>query len=312
MAKMLYMFPGQGSQTPGMGKEAHDQFDAARDIFAKAAEFTGMDIAHLCFEGSEEELKQTQNAQPAIFTCSYALCSVLRQKAEAPAMVAGHSLGEYTALTVAGMLAFKDAVKLVQERGRLMAGAGEKKPGTMAAIIGLDDNVVEDICKEASADGIVVPANYNSPGQLVISGETAGINKAIELAKAKGAKRALPLQVSAAFHSPLMQDAVTEFTEALKQTRFLDAKVPVISNVTARAVTSGDEMRDLLIQQLSSPVRWVAGMKTATDLGADTAVEIGSGKVLAGLLRRINRDMAVHNIESPESIQAFWAQPVAS
>ena len=305
MGKTIYMFPGQGSQAVGMAKDVYEKYPLVRELFADASESCEMDIAKLCFESTEDELKKTENAQPALFVCSYAIASVLRQKGKMPDLVAGHSLGEYTAVTVAGMLTFRSACKLIKIRGSLMAKAGKKNPGTMAAIIGLPPEQVEEVCREASAVGTVAPANYNSPQQLVVSGETVAVRKAMELAKLKGAKRAIELQVSAAFHSLLMMDIAAEFQEALKQTRFSDVKIPVISNVIAQEVTSGEQMRDLLLRQLVSPVRWTSGVEKAIEIGVDTAVEIGHGKVLTGLLRRINRDVKTYSIEDTKSISGF-------
>lgn len=307
MGKTLYMFPGQGSQSVGMGKDLHENEPAAKELFDMASEHSGIDIARLCFEGPAENLKMTENAQPALLTCSYAACTVLRQKGLVPDLVAGHSLGEYTAVAASGMLPFKSAVELVSLRGRLMGKAGLRQPGTMAAIIGLEDAQVEALCKEVAESGIVVPANYNSPGQVVISGETQAVEKAMESAKAKGAKRALPLPVSGAFHSPLMEETIGEFKEALQNTRFIDATIPVISNVSGEAVTSGEQMRDLLLKQLNSPVKWTTCMATAASQGVDTAVEVGPGKVLAGLLKRINSNITVFGVENSEGVAALVA-----
>ena len=311
MGKSLFVFPGQGSQAVGMCKDIFEKDPTAADLFRKASEYCEFDLPKLIFEGTEEELKKTENAQPAILVCSYALCSVLRDRGRIPSLVAGHSLGEYTAVAVSGMLSFKDTVKLVHGRGKLMAKVGKLRPGAMAAIIGLADQAVEELCREASATGAVVPANYNSPEQLVISGEVPGVLKAMDLAKAKGAKKVVQLQVSGAFHSPLMDAIAWEFQELLKEYRFLDTKIPVISNVSSEPVTSGETMRQLLLRQLNSPVRWVACMAKARETGADSVVEVGPGKVLSGLLRRIDRNMKSFSVEDLNGVSAYLGQEPA-
>lgn len=307
MSRMIYMFPGQGSQSPGMGKDLYEKEPTAKSIFEQASSVSGIDLIKLCFEGSEEELKQTQNTQPALFTCAFAAFSVLKEKGKLPEWVAGHSLGEYTAVAASGILDFEAAVKLVTARGRLMAGAGSTRPGSMAAVIGMADEDVVAMCEEFASEGIVVPANFNSPGQVVISGEKAAIQKAVEVAKEKGAKRAIELPVSGAFHSPLMEEAATEFRKELDATEFKTGDIPVISNVTAEPVTDGIIVRDLLHKQLMSPVRWTASIQKAVALGAQAAVEVGPGKVLSGLLRRINRDLESASIQNTEDIQTFTA-----
>ncbi len=305
MSKLFFMFPGQGSQAKGMVQDLYEKEALVKDIFNQASESCGIDIAKLCFDTQEDELKKTENAQPAIFVASYAIASVLREKGKTPDIVAGHSLGEYTAVTVAGMLSFRDACKLIKLRGTLMAKAGQNTKGTMAAIIGLPDNKVDDVCKKGSEQGIVVPANYNSPGQVVISGEIEAVQKAMEIAKTSGAKRAIELQVSGAFHSPLIAEVKSEFQKALDDARFMDSSIPVISNVTANPVTNGKEMKDLLLKQLVSPVRWVASINKVMELGADTAVEVGNGKVLTGLLRKISRELKSYSVSDTNSVNNF-------
>jgi [acyl-carrier-protein] S-malonyltransferase len=308
MKKILFMFPGQGSQAPGMGKDLYEKEKIIQDLFKEASLLSGRDMAALCFDTSEEELKKTENTQPALFLCSYAASLIAREKGITPLCTAGHSLGEYSAVAAAGMLTFGSAFNLVSVRGKLMSRAGQKRPGSMAAIIGLENDAVEAVCAEASKNGTVVPANYNSPGQIVVSGEIAGIKSVIELAKAKGAKRAIELQVSGAFHSPLMEDVVSEFEAVLNETDFSDTSVPIISNVSAQPVTKGSEMKKLLLQQLISPVRWTACVEKAVELGTETALEIGPGKVLSGLFRRISKDIPTFSIENTGNLASFISE----
>lgn len=281
---IAYLFPGQGSQYVGMGKDLYDQFPEAKKYFDEADAILGFPLSGICFNGPEEELKQTKNTQPAIFLHSMALWNVL--KPTDAAMVAGHSLGEYSALVAAGAMSFSDAIKLVRLRGELMQKAGEENPGTMAAVVGLEQNIVNEICRIASADGIVQPANFNSPGQIVISGSVPGVHKAMELAKERGAKLVKELVVSGAFHSPLMQSAKDKLKEALDKTEIRDAKIPVYANVTAKPVVRADEIRRLLFEQVTSAVRWEETIATMAADGAMKFVEIGPGKVLQGLVKR--------------------------
>ncbi|MBI2427596.1 MAG: ACP S-malonyltransferase [Ignavibacteriales bacterium] len=279
-----YIFPGQGSQYVGMGKDLCDRFSEAKKFFDEADAVLGFSLSKICFEGPEEELKQTKNTQPAIFLHSIALWNVL--KPTDAGMVAGHSLGEYSALVAAGAISFRDAIKLVRLRGELMQKAGEENPGTMAAVVGLESNVVTDVCSAASAAGIVQPANFNSPGQIVISGSVTGVRKAMELAKERGAKLVKELVVSGAFHSPLMLSAKDKLKETLDRTKINDANIPVYANVTAKPVTKADEIRNLLFEQVTSPVRWEESIINMAADGATKFIEVGPGKVLQGLVKR--------------------------
>jgi len=279
-----YIFPGQGSQYVGMGKDLAERFPAARAMFDEADAVLGFPLSSVLFGGPETELKQTKNTQPAIFLHSVVMWNLLKP-ADA-AMVAGHSLGEYSALVAAGAVGFSDALKLVRLRGELMQRAGEENPGTMAAVVGLAPDAVQRLCADASAAGVVQPANFNSPGQIVISGSVDGVRKAMELAKGAGAKLVKELVVSGAFHSPLMQSARDRLKEALDATPFRDASIPVYANVTARPVTKAEEIRVLLFEQVTSPVRWEESAAAMASAGASRFVEVGPGKVLQGLVKR--------------------------
>ncbi len=285
MSKVAFVFPGQGSQYVGMGKDVYEGSAEARELYQKADELLGFSLSKLCFEGPEEELRQTKNTQPAIFLQSVILTKLLKSKRAE--MVAGHSLGEYSALVYAGALTFEDGLQLVRLRGELMQQAGIDHPGTMAAVIGLEPSVIDELCSEASAAGVVQAANFNSPGQVVISGSVEGVRRAMDLAKQRGAKLVKELSVSGAFHSPLMESAKTGLRKASESMNINDASIPVYANVTARPVTKADEIRELLCRQLTSPVRWEESMVAMAADGATTFVEIGPGKVLQGLIKRI-------------------------
>ena len=280
-----FVFPGQGSQYVGMGKDLCEKFPEAKRLFDEADALLGVSLSSICFNGPEEELKQTKNTQPAIFLHCVAVWNQL--KPTDAAMVAGHSLGEYSALVAAEAISFADAIKLVRLRGELMQKAGQENPGTMAAVVGLDPAVVSEVTVEASAVGVVQPANFNSPGQIVISGSVEGVRKAMELAKAKGAKLVKELVVSGAFHSPLMQSAKDALKSALDAAEIRDAKVPVYANVTAKPVQKAAEIRQLLFEQVTSPVRWEESVQNMSAAGATQFVEVGPGKVLQGLVKRI-------------------------
>jgi [acyl-carrier-protein] S-malonyltransferase len=281
---IAYIFPGQGSQYVGMGKDLYEQFPIAKKYFDEADSVLGFFLSKICFEGPEEELKQTKNTQPAIFLHSVALWKLLKRTNAS--MVAGHSLGEYSALVAAEAISFADAIKLVRLRGELMQKAGEENPGTMAAIVGLDASVVGEVTKKASEVGIVQAANFNSPGQIVISGSVAGVRKAMEFAKERGAKLVKELVVSGAFHSPLMQSAKDGLKEALDAVAINDAKIPLYANVTAKSVQRASEIRTLLLEQVTSPVRWEETVNNMVAGGATKFIEIGPGKVLQGLIKR--------------------------
>jgi [acyl-carrier-protein] S-malonyltransferase len=282
-----YVFPGQGSQFPGMGKDLYERSSLAKDLFEKANHILGFHITDIMFGGTEEELKQTKVTQPAIFLHSVILAKTLGDQFK-PDMVAGHSLGEFSALVANGALSFEDALILVSKRALAMQKACEARPSTMAAILGLDDAVVEEVCK--SIGEIVVPANYNSPGQLVISGSMEGIDKACAALTAKGAKRALKLPVGGAFHSPLMEPARTELAAAIEATRFNKPSCPVYQNVNAEPFSEPVQIQKNLVSQLTSPVRWTQTIQNMIKNGATEFVEVGPGKVLQGLIKKINKE----------------------
>lgn len=284
-----YIFPGQGSQFPGMGKELYEQYPQVRTLFDRANELLGFNITQIMFQGTDEELKQTKVTQPAIFLHSVAVAAVAPDFA--PEMVAGHSLGEFSALVANKVLAFEDALILVSKRALAMQKACEANPSAMAAILGLADARVEEIC--AQIDDIVVAANYNCPGQLVISGSNQGVALACEKLKEAGAKRALPLPVGGAFHSPLMQPAEAELAEAIQNTTFNTAICPVYQNVDAKPYTNPEQIKQNLIKQLTAPVRWTQTVQNMITGGATLFVECGPGKVLQGLVKKINKDTEV-------------------
>lgn len=285
-----YIFPGQGAQFTGMGKDLYQQSDLAKQLFDQANDILGFKITDIMFEGSAEELKQTKVTQPAIFLHSVILAKTLGDSF-APEMVAGHSLGEFSALVANGTLSFEDGLRLVSKRALAMQKACEIQPSTMAAVLGLADEVVEQIC--ASIDGVVVPANYNCPGQLVISGETTAVEKACEALKSAGAKRALLLPVGGAFHSPMMEPAREELAAAIQATHFSTPICPVYQNVTASAVSSAEEIKQNLITQLTAPVKWTQSVQQMIADGATLFTEVGPGNVLQGLVKKINKEAEV-------------------
>ncbi len=290
-----YVFPGQGAQFPGMGKDLYENSAHAKDLFEKANEILGFKITDLMFFGTEEDLKQTRVTQPAIFLHSVILAKISGDKFK-PQMVAGHSLGEFSALVANGALTFEEGLALVSKRAMAMQKACEMSPSTMAAILGLEDTVVEEVCK--SIDDVVVPANYNSPGQLVISGSHAGIDAAIEALKEKGAKRALKLPVGGAFHSPLMEPARLELEEAINQAKFDTPICPVYQNYTANPSTNPDEIRKNLVFQLTAPVLWTQTVTNMINDGATEFIESGPGSVLQGLVKKINSSAITSAITS--------------
>lgn len=295
MAMTAYIFPGQGSQYVGMAKDLFESHPPSRALMEKADAILGIPLTRLCFEGPEEELRQTRNTQPAVFVHSIALA---RTMAREPSMVAGHSLGEYSALVAAGALSFEDALPLVRLRGELMQRAGEEQPGSMAAIVGLPPATVTEICAEAAAGGIVQPANFNSPGQIVISGSVAGVRSAMAIAKSRGARVVKELVVSGAFHSPLMAAAQEGLKEGLDRTEVRDARIPVYANVTAEPVRSAGEIRNLLYRQLTSPVRWEEIVQNMVRDGMTSCTEVGPGKVLQGLVKRIAPTVTTAGVDS--------------
>ena len=295
MSMIAFVFPGQGSQYVGMGKDLNEQSSTAQELFRQADATLNVPLSRLCFEGPEEELRQTKNTQPAIFLHSTALA--MSYRGPRGAMAAGHSLGEYSALVYAGALTWEDGFRLVRLRGELMQQAGVDRPGTMAAIIGLDPKTVVDACEKASEAGVVQAANFNSPGQIVISGSVPGVRRAMELAKERGAKLVKELPVSGAFHSPLMESAQEGLKEALENTPIRDASIPVYANVTAQPVRDADGIRRLLLQQLTRPVRWEESVVAMAADGASTFVEIGPGKVLQGLVKRILPNVSLQGID---------------
>jgi [acyl-carrier-protein] S-malonyltransferase len=287
-----YVFPGQGAQFTGMGKDLYENSSLAKELFEKANDILGFRITDIMFEGTAEELKETKVTQPAVFLHSVILAKTLGEDFK-PEMVAGHSLGEFSALVANGALSFEDGLKLVSQRALAMQKACEIKPSTMAAVLGLADNIVEDVC--ASIDGIVVAANYNCPGQLVISGETSAVEKACEAMKAAGAKRALLLPVGGAFHSPMMEPAREELAAAIEATTFSAPICPVYQNVTASAVSDADEIKKNLIIQLTAPVKWTQSVQQMIKDGATLFTEVGPGKVLAGLIGKIDKEAVTAN-----------------
>lgn len=291
-----YVFPGQGAQFPGMGKDLYENSPLAKDLFDKANEILGFNITNIMFEGSADDLKQTKVTQPAIFLHSVLLAKTLPDFK--PEMVAGHSLGEFSALVANGTLTFEDGLKLVSQRAMAMQKACELEPSTMAAIVGLEDAVVEEVC--ASIDEVVVPANYNCPGQLVISGSIAGIDKACEVLKEKGAKRALKLAVGGAFHSPLMEPAREELAAAIEGTTFSQPTCPVYQNVNAKPVSHPEEIKANLIAQLTAPVRWTQTAGNMLADGATLFTEIGPGKVLQGLIKKVDRSAETAGVQNYE------------
>ncbi len=302
-SRIAFLFPGQGSQYVGMGLKAYQSYPFVREVFEAADDILGFKLSSLCFYGPTESLTDTLNAQAAILTVSMAYLRVHQSSTETaqPAFVAGHSMGEYTALVAAGALSFADGLRLVRERGRLMKEAGERNPGSMAAVIGMTVEALEAICREASGPTemqSVRIANYNAPGQIVISGEEQAVNRAISLAKERGARRVVSLAVSIASHSPLMRSAADGLHTAVDAVTIKPAHVPIIANVTARPITTPDEIRQELVAQLTSPVRWIESVQYMAQQGVSTFVEIGPKDVLTGLQKRIAPEMAVINAES--------------
>lgn len=302
MSSVAFIFPGQGSQYLGMGKDFFESDPDSRAFIGHADTVIGLQLSRICFDGPEDELRQTRNTQPAIFL--HSIVAARRLRTIKPDMVAGHSLGEYSALVIAGAIEFDDALRLVRLRGELMQQAGERQKVTMAAVACLTPDIVEQICREASAAGIVQPANFNSPGQIAISGSVAGVHKAMDLARARGAKLVKALVVSGAFHSPLMESAREGLKKALERMTIREAAIPVYANVTAEPTTKASEIRDLLYRQLTSPVRWEQTITRMIRDGATTFYEIGPGKVLQGLVKRTDGSVRTGGFDKLSEIQA--------
>jgi [acyl-carrier-protein] S-malonyltransferase len=301
-----FVFPGQGSQYCGMGHDLYERFPEAKALMDQANAIVGYSITDIMFTGSEDELKQTRYTQLAIFLHSYTAATMLGR--DGVSMSAGHSLGEYTALCFAGALSFEDAVLLVAKRGELMQNAGQQNPGTMAAIIGMDDSSLNSLLLEAGSSGIVQAANFNSPGQIVISGNIDAVKKAVELAPSKGARMAKELVVSGAFHSPLMKPAEKEFSDTLDTISIRNAEIPVCMNVVARPVTSASEIRENLIRQLTSSVLWSQSIQAMVEAGITEFVEVGPQKVLQGLIKRINKAAATAGVDTADQVAAMTGQ----
>src|SRR6202011_2942397 len=302
MGKTACVFPGQASQYPGMGKELADKYPAARAVFDEADSALGFSISQMCFASSEEDLKQTANTQPAILTCSVAVQRVLAQKGVAPDFVAGHSLGEYSALVAAGALSFTGAVRWFLRRCTYMQEAVPAGQGAMAAFLGLSPAVVTDACKRAAEAEVCSAANLNSPEQTVISGHASAVKRAVEIASQQGAKRAVILAVSAPFHCALMMPAQERLEKDLRNTQLSNFQMPLVTNVDADTITTGNEAREALIRQVTMPVRWEESMRLLIDEGVDTFVEVGPGRVLVGLLRQIERSVGALNVEDEKSL----------
>ncbi len=306
MTKTAFIFPGQGSQYSGMGKELADAFPVARQVFEEADDALGIKLSHICFTGSEDELKLTANTQPAILTASIAVLRVLEQETGLKAdYLAGHSLGEYSALVCSGAMTFTDAVKTVRARGTFMQEAVPVGVGAMAAMLSIDKEVLEEICLEAAQGEVVSPANFNSPGQIVIAGHSGAVNRAIEIAKARGFRKAMLLTVSAPFHCALMKPAADKLAEVVAALPYGTMMSPVVSNVEAEPNQDSARVQQLLVAQVCSPVLWEQSVQAMTSLGVNRYVEIGPGKVLTGLVKRITKDVTLANVEDLSGIKSL-------
>ncbi|RUS46434.1 ACP S-malonyltransferase [Cohnella sp. AR92] len=303
MGKIAFVFPGQGAQAVGMGKDAYAEFEASKSIFDRADAALGFSLSQLAFEGPDEQLKQTAYTQPALLATSIALLEAFRSRGIQPDYVAGHSLGEYSALVAADVLDFEDAVRLVRSRGLFMEQAVPGGKGAMAATLGADRDALEALCRDVTASvGPVELANVNCPGQIVVSGSSEGVAAVAERGKEAGAKRVIPLEVSGPFHSSLMRPAADQLAEELKKVEFRDAKIPVVVNVSAKPVQEGSELNRLLVEQVVSPVLWEDSIRYLIGEGVDTFVEIGSGTVLAGLIKKIDKSVTVISVNSAAAI----------
>jgi len=305
MTKLAFLFPGQNSQYAGMGRDLAEKYSAARQTFEEADDALGFSISKLCFEGPDDQLKLTEFQQPAICTVSVAALRVLAEKGVAPALVAGHSLGEYAANVAAGSLAFADAVRTVRQRGKFMQEAVPQGQGAMAAVLGLSSEETARACGDAAAEtqSVVSAANFNSPEQTVISGEAAAVERAVQICRERGAKRVVMLQVSAPFHCALMQPAQDRLAELLRATKFASPRIPVAVNIDARLVTDAEQLRDALIRQVTGTVRWVESVRLLIAQGPAAFVEVGPGKVLGGLMRQIDRGQTYFNVEDEASLE---------
>lgn len=307
MTKIAVVFPGQGSQAVGMGRDFYDRFPRSRGVFEEADRALNRPLSKLCFEGPPEELQLTENTQPALLTVSMAIWSLLQEVLQ-PTFVAGHSLGEYTALTAAGALRFSDAVKLVRRRGEFMQQAVPVGQGAMLAVLGADPEKVESLCREAARDQVLSPANFNSPGQIVIAGHAEAVRRAQELAPSMGIKRTIPLAVSAPFHCALMKPAQENMLPLLRDQAFSALKTPLVTNVDAAVIHTGDEARDALIRQIPNPVKWWQSVEKLLQEGVDTFIEVGPGKVLSGLIRKIGKEAQLLNVENVEDYEQLRAK----
>lgn len=306
MSKTAFIFPGQGSQYSGMGKELADTYRVAQRVFEEADDALGLKLSDICFSGSDEELKLTANTQPAILTTSIAILRVVEQETDLkPDYLAGHSLGEFSALVCSGTLSLADAVRTVRARGAFMQEAVPVGSGAMAAILSVEKGVLEDICREAAQGEVISPANFNSPGQIVIAGHTGAVHRAIEIAKSRGFKKALLLPVSAPFHCALMKPAADRLADVLDGVTFSDLKLPYIANVNAEPTADRQQVKQLLVEQVCAPVLWEQSVRTMAALGVQSFVELGPGKVLSGLVKRIEKDVATANIEDIASLKAI-------
>ncbi len=308
MGKCAFVFPGQGSQYSGMGKEMHDAFSCARDAFDEASQALGLSLQDLCFKGPEEVLKLTRNTQPAILTVSIAILRILQSRGLSPSFVAGHSLGEYSALVCAEALTLGDAARLVRNRGEYMQAAVPPGKGMMSAVLGLVAPEVELACHEAASEGIVSPANYNAPDQVVIAGEVSAVTRAGEIARQRGAKRVMPLPVSAPFHCALMAPARERLAVDLARQEFRDLEMPLIANAGATRVETGAEARASLIRQVCEPVRWVETIRNLVHDGVDTFVEVGPGRVLTGLVKKIAPQVRTFSADGIRGIEALASE----